>query len=237
MTGQIMPLIPSLRKKKTGAVASWTPLSIPSLLSWHDATVGVTGTLPVTSWADQSGNGRTFTSGSGPDSGTRTLNSRNVLDFNGGEWLEYTSSYYLPTGTTSLTMFAVVIFDATTGDYIMHGVGSGASGSRNHYSNFSDIWAMAHGGNDSTAGASATGNSNLVWADINNAQVGWRNGSALTFTSSTINIVGTGPIVFGRNNGGFGFLDGAIAEIAFASGDQTASRTAWDRYVLKKWGF
>lgn len=80
------------------AGSSWTPADLGNLWGWYDATVGVTdaGSGAVSQWADQSGNGHHFTqgtAGSRPTTGTHTLNSLNVIAFDGSsDFLEYTAS-------------------------------------------------------------------------------------------------------------------------------------------------
>lgn len=66
----------------------WSPLSLPNLVDWYDASDAGSITSEsglVTQWNDLSGNARHMTaSGTGrPTTGTRSRNSRNVIDFNG----------------------------------------------------------------------------------------------------------------------------------------------------------
>ncbi len=49
---------PQQSRGRVGLVnAAWTPLSLPGVNLWLRADMGVTGTSPVTAWADQSGHG------------------------------------------------------------------------------------------------------------------------------------------------------------------------------------
>ena len=69
--------------------AAWSPTSLPGLKLWLDAADSSTITgNPVTAWSDKSGNNITLTSSSGPASGTRNLNGKNVLDFDGTKTME-----------------------------------------------------------------------------------------------------------------------------------------------------
>lgn len=67
------------------AASSWTPASLSGLVAWFDASDGSTITASggnVTEWRDKSGNARHLANaGTGPATGSRTLNSLNVLDF------------------------------------------------------------------------------------------------------------------------------------------------------------
>ena len=63
---------------------AWSPTSLPGFSLWLDAADSSTITgNPVTAWADKSGNNISLTSTTGPASGTRNLNGKNVLDFDG----------------------------------------------------------------------------------------------------------------------------------------------------------
>ena len=56
----------------------------PGLVFWHRGDLGVTGTTPITNWADQSGNGNDAVPAStGPNQITSAnMNNREVMDFN-----------------------------------------------------------------------------------------------------------------------------------------------------------
>lgn len=71
------------------SAAPFTPTSITGCKLWLDASdtssISVSGS-DVTQWNDKSGNGYNFTQGTSanrPSSGTRTINSLNVIDFDG----------------------------------------------------------------------------------------------------------------------------------------------------------
>ena len=68
--------------------AAWSPTSLPALKLWLDAADSSTITgNPVTGWADKSGNSINLrqTGTAGPATGTRNLNGKNVLDFEGNK--------------------------------------------------------------------------------------------------------------------------------------------------------
>lgn len=72
---------------------SWTPKNLTNLKAWYDAsdtsTITVSGSS-VTQWNDKSTNGYNLTQSTGtkqPQSGTTTLNSKNVIAFDGGDRL------------------------------------------------------------------------------------------------------------------------------------------------------
>jgi hypothetical protein len=75
------------------ASSVWTPLELPGLAGWWDASDTSTITASsgsVSQWNDKSSNGRNVSQGSGaaqPTTGASTRNGLNVLDFDGGDFL------------------------------------------------------------------------------------------------------------------------------------------------------
>lgn len=72
---------------------AWTPASMSNLKAWYDAsdtaTITVSGSS-VTQWNDKSANAYNLSQATGtkqPQSGTTTLNSKNVITFDGGDRL------------------------------------------------------------------------------------------------------------------------------------------------------
>jgi hypothetical protein len=114
MIGNLLPGIIS------EALIPFDPTSISGCKLWLDAadtsTISLSGSA-VTQWDDKSGNSRTFTqgtSGNRPSSGTRSQNGRNVLDFDGGDFLNSTAAAsvwkFLSDGTEN-TIFLVATSD------------------------------------------------------------------------------------------------------------------------------
>jgi hypothetical protein len=106
-------------------LATTSPAGIPvaGYKLWLDATDATTITAvggAVSQWSDKSGFGSNFTQGTGanqPTTGTRTINSKNIIDFDGtNDFLSCPSSTglfkYLH-GTTGGTTFFVGIVDDT----------------------------------------------------------------------------------------------------------------------------
>jgi len=96
------------------AGASFSPDDIAGLQLWLDASDETTITESsgsVSQWDDKSGNANHVSNGTAsgqPTTGTRTINSLNVLDFDGGDVLEATFSLSQP-----YTSFVVTENDAT----------------------------------------------------------------------------------------------------------------------------
>lgn len=89
----------------------FSPTDISGLSGWLDAsdTGSITGTSPVTEWADLSGNGNDAVQGTNNVvSGTRTINSLNALDFSGT-----TGLVWFQPSSNVCTIFMVAQSDVT----------------------------------------------------------------------------------------------------------------------------
>lgn len=76
----------SIVSRSTQQYSGFDPRSIPGCVLWLDAadSFTVTGTNPVTAWADKSGNGNNTTSYTGsPTLNTNAINGRRAISFNG----------------------------------------------------------------------------------------------------------------------------------------------------------
>lgn len=116
----------------TGGVSSeWTPLEIPSLLSWQSSKLGlvdVRGNFPgdgeaLASWTDQSGNGRTMTVNATAQ--PTYLASEQAVDFSAGNMgMTFTEEAF-----RELTIYIKVKFTdgqaINTGDILMSDIGGG----------------------------------------------------------------------------------------------------------------
>lgn len=103
--------------------SSWTPASLSGLYVWWDASDTATITSSggaVSQFDDKSGNARHLTQSTGtskPTTGTRTLNGRNVLDFDGGDILSKSGLNV----NRPYSGAVVVVPDATTDGRFMEG--------------------------------------------------------------------------------------------------------------------
>lgn len=96
---------------------AFTPATIANLALWFDAADTATITHvagAVSQWNDKSGNARHATQATGanqPTTGTRTVNGRNVLDFDGTN--DYLVTAAFTALTQPLTIFLVMKLDQT----------------------------------------------------------------------------------------------------------------------------
>jgi hypothetical protein len=95
--------------RKIGGGASFSPSSLSGLSLWLKADAGVTlSGSNVTSWADQSGNGKNMTSVVNPIFVNNAKNGNPALSFTGSEYMNGLGVF---TGSSSRTFFVVYYTD------------------------------------------------------------------------------------------------------------------------------
>lgn len=259
-----MPIVGIIASSK----ASFSPLSLPNLKAWYDAadTATITGGSAVSQWNDKSPNGYNLTQSTStkkPSSGTRTLNSKNVIDFDGTNDVMQAataSDWTFLNNSGASTAFYVLVQDAFT-------TAQGYADTGGFTSATIDYEVYAQGGNTGNF-SHRVGNANLgagpvenvtntvvsaaahyfyVISDPNNGTAADR---SITFLDgvalSKNNIRTTTPsasapdralTIGGRtNDDGYAF-NGAFAEIIFVSGIMSAANiTKTTDYLKAKWG-
>ena len=114
------------RSRPSGGSPPWTSARLSSLAFWYRADLGITlsGGSSVSAWADQSGNGRHVTQGTGAAQPTLTTNAtlggRSVLSFDGGDRL-VSSAFDL---SNTLSLFFVLGSVTSRGMIAEHGLGT-----------------------------------------------------------------------------------------------------------------
>lgn len=90
----------------TVTAGAWTPPQSPNLELWLRGDAGITIGTGVSQWADQSGNGRNFTQGTGPKQplNSNTLNGLAVLTFQraNSQYLQQSAGVNMPSGACSV---------------------------------------------------------------------------------------------------------------------------------------
>ncbi len=103
------------------ASGPWVPTDSADLQHWLDASDAATITATgnnLTSIADKSPNGEDFTAGNDPQTGTRTHNSLNVIDFDGvDQYIQNTN--YVPASDFQHIMVYLIENVNDTGDGVM----------------------------------------------------------------------------------------------------------------------
>jgi len=222
-----------------GGGGTFTPLDIPGLAGWWDASDAATITASagaVSQWNDKSGNGYHVTQATGtkkPTTGTRTINSLNVLDFDGGDGLQKASGV-IP---APLAIYVVVEPDTVSGtDLIFHG---GTAGVADWSFFLSDGVPSFFGGSGTVSSGSLSAGTAVLLRN--------RHGSGGAFNQMwTAGAEGTaaatggtayGNVEIGANDAIANCFDGKIAEVIFV-GVPVGGPTdvAIREYLADKWG-
>lgn len=212
-----------------------SPIDIPSLVSWHDATDASTitsaGSGKVSQWADKSGNNHTFTQGTGanrPTTGTRTQNSLNVLDFNTGDRMAM--SAFPSTEAQVNTIYIAAAFDSTAGSqYMIDGIdAANRNGLLITSSNFTALSGafLTHGAADTSFHIFKivyNGGASVVGVD----------GSDTTGNAGT---QGTNGLTIGAAYNGIFGANGIIGEVLFFNDSLSAGDELSIETYLARWG-
>jgi hypothetical protein len=231
------------------ATAPWTPdaLASSTLKAWYkadDAASITSSSGAVSQWNDKSGNGNHVTqatAGLKPTTGTQTINSKNVLDFDGGDSLSKTSGTSLPDNSPGFTIAVVAKFDsASAAGWLVFPTNAAAS-------DFS--WSFGRSGVNNMAiagyqgGTHASFNDNTTAAQLLSGiatltlrQI-WQNGTSQA-TNTTTDSAKTALAVStsASDNNPTTFLDGKIAEIIIIEGTDQTTREKAEGYLAWEWG-
>lgn len=221
-----------------GGGGGWTPASLGSLYAWYDAADAASITASagdVSQWNDKSGNARHVT-GSGstkPNTGTRTQNGLNALDFALNDTL-VKSVFSL---VQPFTVFAVVMMDSRFGaDRYIDGY-EGSTGGRALLHTNTNVWNVQAGS------AASTGRTPTIGSAVQQTTV--FDGSASLFRENGTQYggalnPGTGglPRLNVATDGvGGGQWDGLVCELFFCSAAISGTdRTSAESYLKTKWG-
>ena len=230
-----------LRPRQTG----FDPKSISGLSLWLDAADSstITKDTGVSQWRDKSTTGSLWAPVSGntqPDTGTQSINGKNVIVFNG-------TNTSLTANITPLSTSLPLTF------FIVQRVVTGTSNGYSYAVDNTSFAILQTSGTDGRLRIQMQG-SDFVFEVVGN-QVGInniisltvpsgvgtsatlrRNGVALTPDIATLKPTLTGGHFIGRRSGGF-YLNGWIAEIiAYSAELNEGNRLSVERYLSQKWG-
>lgn len=225
-----------------GAIAAWTPASLPSLIGWWDmadaATITSSGSpAKASQLADKSGAARHLVQATGtkqPTTGTRTINGQNVFLFDGSDD-NMTATF--GTLTDPVTILMVVQADSLAHVAIIPFDANHASNRHQTWTGSTTQWSIYEGG---SIGGGAVGS-----ADTNAVQIVsvFTSGGASTMYKNGTSIfsgnVGSSTmtdIMVGASAGANGW-EGVIGEMVVMNASISGSdRTAWNAYTLAKFG-
>jgi hypothetical protein len=227
----------------------WTPAGVATR-GWYDASDLATITsvaTAVSQWNDKSGNLRNLAQGTGtlqPKTGTRLLNGLNVLDFDGGDYINR-NAFPLPAdGNVAFFMVAVVdAIDNTSDTLFAADAANDFEFRSNNATQFNGQLATANlgGGNLGLTGGPFPGpsiyNCNFDRTGLVrfNAFVdGTQRGANTTYSAS----LSTSQIlqVFRNRSGTAQMPDGACAEFIVIDDVSSITREKVEGYLAWKWG-
>lgn len=237
-----------VRATNAAGTSDWVECSNPKyaiqLALWLDASDASTITQTagaVSAWADKSGNGQDVTQGTGskqPLTGTRTINSLNVIDFDGTD-----DSMGRGTATDlgggDQTTFTVTLSDtAAAGKRIITkgnhwGISVGETGSP---PTADASYGNTSSGINSRGLTSVTGTARILGSRRSSTSQFLFDGSS-DYSNATANNVTGGQLAIASYNNSSAYFDGALAEIL--SGQRawtTAERNQVASYLNSKWG-
>jgi hypothetical protein len=216
-------------------------------LDASDTTTITASSGAVSEWRDRSGNGRHVTQATAanqPTTGASTKNARNVITFDGSDWLGPTSSGFNP-ASTGVTLFAVA--QANSGSAISHiilsqqdGTGLGRSWLYSEVPPGTVGWSTFLGGS-----ATAVGIDTTSWVSMRvscaagaSQTLSIVHNSSTTVTATRTLEAATGGFMVGtrKNNFSTQALNGAIAEIVLYNSVLSASDIGKvNTYLNDKW--
>jgi len=234
-------------KSFNGVTTGFSPTDLPNCALWLDASDATTITSSsgrVTQWRDKSTNGNNATaSGTGrPTTGTRTINSLNVLDFDGTANFmplttaitggTYTIFFVASVDTLSATLPRTIIGATNTGGPVMRFAVSGSNGVMQVVRRGQSVLL-----NGSTTNVVSTPYDFII-TTYNSGNVTFRNGvsNGSNATSASysqgIQSIGSESVSIFSNG-----QDGPIAEVAIYTGILTGPQiTQLASYSAAKWG-
>lgn len=225
--------------------SAFSPLNLTSLHTWHDASDATTITHvggSVSQWNDKSGNAIHATQPNAshqPQTGIRTINSLNALDFDGtNDFMVLPSSYY-SIGAGNNAIFAVIQFDSLVGERRLV-QGNVGAGSRNAlYWNATQIAGVSNSTFSIAVNTRSPGTTQprILSMRRNGASVDVYQDNLIGTTTGTGGNVTIDGAWFGSFQGASFFFDGAFCEIVTMKAHPTASEvTNLTNYFNAKWG-
>jgi len=256
----VLPSTPQLlaraaRYVAAGGAAPSNPSALfgSNLLAWYDAHTGVTGTSPVTAWADQSGNSANLSGSVGPTYNATGFNGRPTLTFSAPgltrldtaqgavNWpvaVAVGSFFFVGQMTASTSSFgrAMAFCGSATSTDFSSG-GSSAVFTRDSTNNNIEGFTGSAAVGQTAISASTNLRFGIVYDGVNgttyiNNVLGAATGSAANWgTSGTLRIGGDLAVTSGTLSTPSNMWDGPISEVVVLK--QTMSST--DRSNLDAW--
>lgn len=230
------------------------PSGITGLVARYDAadltSISVSGS-DVTQWNDLSGNARHATQGTAtnrPKSGTRTLNSRNVIDFDGtNDFLINAGIAASYTGTNKpFTIFQVSQLDTTTGNQTSWSIANATANLPRIFSTNAQIIIRNNSGSEISTLITGAYNTNaqfLTYRSSGTNITGFidktliQTGFAYSQGAVSLNTANIGTFRGAAFPSGVQFWNGVIGEMIYYDRELTLSEVSEVHdYLSDKWG-
>lgn len=240
------PVFQSVQKIDAG-VSPFSPTDISNLELWLDADDATTITESsgsVSQWDDKSGQGNHATQGTAakqPTTGTRTQNSKNVIDFDktgDGENMDLTYASLLATISSDVTVFVVAAKDDSASNFDVFIGGEDSVGANKAFVGQSATTFIWDWGGDNITSIDDDEDPHVFHlvrengVDIEAYLDGVSQGTA-SLSSDTLTVLTIGAM----EAGGEFDLNGMIAEVIIYTRDLTASeQNQVGNYLSDKWG-
>lgn len=225
-----------IRRRRASTARAWTPLSLPSLALWLDASDAATITLAgskISQWNDKSGNGRNVTQGTDAARPTLTsagLNSKDVATFGGSQHMA--GSGFTHGGTWSA---GVVASQSADGQALFQ---IGTINEAGAIYRAASQWRVRPSSATGIASASLNAGADLLSATVSatdaNLYVRGTLGTPLTQASASAS---NRPFTVGALDASTYRLNGIIAELVVTAAVLSeANRQKLEGYLAHKWG-
>jgi hypothetical protein len=237
-----------VQRRRAGVL--WTPADISTAL-WLDAADASTITESggaVSQWNDKSGNGRNVaqgTAGARPALTAANLNAKDVLTFDGGDFLATSVNFPL-TGNAAFSIFYVAKKTTTANGMTLGWGNTGSAGNAAGYYDDGTISALSFAG---AQNYNTTLSQNNIWhiaaftklpGAIGTTSQAFRNGAdvaAPPHSSATPNIASASFVVGQWANFSTSRFIGSMAEVIVTSSSaSTFDRQRIEGYLAHKWG-
>jgi len=212
---------------------AFSPLDLSPVL-WLDAADTSTITEvggAVSQWDDKSGNGNDLTQAQAvyqPVTGTRTLNSLNVLDF-ASDYVEIASLVI----SQPFTVFCVAETDGAS-EYTVYDFGAAGVATLFNIRNSVGDYRVLSG---AVLQGGTSDNDPHVFFIVHNSTSSLLDVDGVSVLSGNAGTNAATKMRLGVSGGGGNFLDGAIAEVIVVAGTLSAGEIAdTEQYLANKWG-
>lgn len=216
------------------AAAPFTPASLPNLYAWYDASDTATITQSsgaVTQFNDKSGNGHNVSQGNAsfrPTTNLHTVNSKNVIFFHDQE-LDSAASFSL---TQPFTVF--MVYNILAASQVQRAWDTQGGTGRALYNASSGTFGIYAG----SVADTATSFTVALWTQMAlfngaSSKVQLNGNAPTTVNPSTSNL---SNVVMQIGSGSANAINSDVCDLAFCTGDQSASFSNYHGYAQSYWG-